>query len=170
MDTIDTLTGAGAHPDFDPAASLEPMLRRMAAAQAVVDRFNLKPIEYGTRDCIHMGALCLRKLGYPNPMKGSRPYKGEVGAVRALATAMARVNGPKGGSIADLLDAMGFDRIAPAESLPADFIGYPADGLWPVALGVAVGNGRACAYDIDGVARVGDITPAIAAWRVHPCP
>lgn len=146
-----------------------PLIVRMEAAQAVVDRFNGKAIQFGERDCIQMGALNLRRMGYANPLKGSRPYRGAVGGLRSLAVAMARVGGPKGGSIADLLDAMGFERIPPAAALAADLIGYPADDPWPVALGVAVGNGRAIAYDIDGIARVGEITPAIAAWRVEPC-
>lgn len=149
--------------------SIQPLIQRVAAAQAVVDRFDLKPLQFGSHDCICMAAYNLKRLGYSNPMKGSKPYRGSVGAYRALAYALERLGAPKNGTIADLLDAMTFDRIAPSEAIAADFIGFPADGLWQVALGVATGDGRAIAYDIDGVARVGDIAPAITAWRVNPC-
>lgn len=150
-------------------ASTPPLILRRDAAQAVLDRFNGKPLEFGARDCVQMGAMALRQMGYPNPLKGSRPYRGEVGALRSLAVALKRAGGPDGGSLADLLDALQLERIAPAEALMADLIGYPADGAWPIALGVAVGNGRAIAYAPDGFARVGEIAPAVTAWRVHPC-
>jgi len=149
------------------AASHEPIVRA-AAAQAVVDRFLGKPLQFGERDCIHMAALNLRRMGYPNPLKGARPYRGAVGAVRSLRVALGRVGGPEDGSLADLLDAMTFDRIAPAEARPADFIGYPGEDPFPVAIGIAVGNGRAIAYTPDGFAHVGEILPAFAAWRVCP--
>lgn len=145
------------------------LILRQEAAQAVVDRFDQKPIQFGERDCIQMAGLAVRKMGYRNPLKGARPYRGDVGAFRALAVALERVGGPKGGHLGDLLDAMGFDRIPPAHALPADLAGYPADGMWPMALGVAVGNGRAIAYAPDGFARVGDMAAAVAAWRVNPC-
>lgn len=154
--------------DPDAAGAGHELIVRTAAAQAVVDRFLAKPMQFGERDCIHMAALNLRKMGYPNPLKASRPYRGAVGAVRSLAVALERLKAPAGGNLADLLDAMTFDRIAPAEALPADFIGYPGEDPFPVALGIAVGNGRAIAYAPDGFAYVGEILPAFTAWRVCP--
>jgi hypothetical protein len=149
--------------------SLHPLIVRAEAAQAVVDRFNGKPLVFGTHDCICAGSLNVRRMGYPNPMKGSRPYRGEIGARRALREALTRAGADPKGDLGDLLDALSFERIAPAMCLAGDLVGYPADGGWPIAIGVAVGNGRAFAYNADGFGRVGEIAPAVAAWRVEPC-
>lgn len=155
--------------DKSKPAPVPGLIVRAQAAQAVVDRYLNKPLKMGDRDCIHMAALNLRGMGYSNPLKGSRPYAGAVGGLRALREALKRVGGPVDGSLADLLDAMGFERIAVAAALEGDFIGFPADDPWPVALAVCVGNGRAIAYAPDGIAVVGNTAPAIAAWRVEPC-
>lgn len=143
---------------------------RMEAAQAAVDRFNAKPFKFGHADCIQLGAFVVKRMGYPNPLKGTRPYAGEIGALRAFREAAKRL-GVESGGIAELLDAMTLERIEVASALPGDLLGFPADegGPWGIALGVHVGNGRALAFTPEGIGSVGEATAANIAWRVEPC-
>lgn len=147
------------------------LLIRTDAAQAVVDRFDGKPFQFGERDCIQMGALNMRRMGYPNPLKGARPYRGEVGALRAFREAGKRVGLPAGAGLDAFLDALKLDRIEVAEALPGDLLGFPVDegSPWGVALGVFVGNARAIAFTPQGIGAIGESRAAITAWRVEPC-
>lgn len=146
------------------------MMIRTEAAQAVVDKFNAKPFKFGSNDCIQLAAFLVRKMGYPNPLKGTRPYAGEVGALRAFREASKRL-GVTAGGIPELLDAMTLDRIEVADAWPGDLLGFPAEegSPWGVALGVYLGNGRALAFSPEGIGSVGEANAASIAWRVEPC-
>jgi hypothetical protein len=167
-------------------AVTSPLILRQRVAQRVLNRFKGAPLKWGDTDCGHMlKATCLG-LGLANPLKGKKSYVTEVGAVRALYAALEAAGLDKGAGLAALLDGTGWQRIAPAAALPCDIIGLPGPDPWGIAVGVAVGDGRALAFTptLDGreVCMVGDLAPVAAlthpdtgesvvipAWRLPTC-
>ncbi|WCS66503.1 hypothetical protein TMCBR2_gp018 [Caulobacter phage TMCBR2] len=158
------------------------LLSRAEIAQAAVDRFNLKPFAWGERDCAQLAKFALMRAGHPNPLKGGRSYRGELGAVRALAFAVQAFGLPKNSDLAAVLDAMGLPRIAPAQALPGDIVGLHGPAPFGVALSIAVGNNKALGFapdpEADGLPRcyvgemlveVDGVVAAATAWRVNPC-
>lgn len=116
-------------------------------------------MKLGTADCVRMAASHLRLLGYKVKLPASGSYRTVNSAMKALAA--------RGfGSVEDALDAMGLERIAPAEAIVGDLIMMPGvDKLG--GLGIALGNGRVVAYheEANGAAVLQPIE-YIAAWRV----
>jgi len=163
------------------------LIARARVAQAALDRFGGRPLAWGERDCAHLAKFVLMRLGHGNPLKGVKPYRGEVGAVRALHHAERTAGAPPGAGLAAILDAMGLQRIAPADALPCDLVGLAGPEPFGIALAVAVGNGKALAFaaapQMGGEPRgmVGEMlalfrtpegeesTVARMAWRVPPC-
>lgn len=137
------------------------MERRVAAAQACVDRFNGKAYDPGAnRDCIKLASHALHKMGRRVGLTKGLRYHSEAGGVRAM-----RKLGFE--SLMQAVDAVGLERIPPAAALPADIIAIPTEDGSPFgcALAVAVGNGRALAF-VEGVARVVQPLQYLTAWRV----
>lgn len=136
------------------------LIRRVAAAQATVDRFSGKPLAYGKDDCVRMSAFCLRKLGVKASLLKAGTYKSELGAARVLKK-MGHA------TLSDAVDALGLPRIAPAMCLPGDLMALPSDDPDRFSLSVAVGNGRVLAFwsGAGGVCTV--VQPLIYAhaWR-----
>ncbi|WP_242095415.1 hypothetical protein [Sphingomonas sp. CROZ-RG-20F-R02-07] len=135
------------------------MIRRVAAAQATLEEFRDKPFKMGERDCVRMVAAHLRRLGY----KVRLPAKGSYASVKTALKAL-RVRGF--GTLADALDAMGLERVAPAATLPGDIVqGESADALG--ALGIVLSNGRLVGYHehAPGAAVLQRLSLS-AAWRV----
>lgn len=140
------------------------VVRRVAAAQATVDKYRNSVFEWGKSDCFSLVCNTLVELGYDNPMERLRPYRTPLGALRTL-----RKDGR--GCLAELIDGMGFERIAPLATLPGDIVGfiYGMDG-WDYSLGIVIDQARAVAFKeglppIGGLS-VGPVRAAAIAWRV----
>jgi hypothetical protein len=133
--------------------------RRVAAAQATLDRFKDRPLKLGRDDCVRMVAFHLRKLGH----KVVLPASGSYGTLRS---ALKELKTRGFASLADALDGMGFERIAPAAAAAGDVLMLPAvDQLG--SLVVALGNGRVVGYHEDARgAAVLQPVEFVAAWRV----
>ena len=135
------------------------MLRRVAAAQATLDRFKARPFRFGTNDCARMVAFHLKKLGVPVRLAKAGSYRSILGATRAL-----RALGYA--SLGEALDGHGLSRIAPAAAIVGDIVELPGEPPFG-ALAVVMGNGRALAYHQDAAgAVVVQPTAYVAAWRV----
>lgn len=136
-----------------------PMVRRVDAVQATIDRFRDKPLKLGTDDCVRMAAFALRKQGVKASLLKAGSYSSETGARRA----MKRLGYE---TLADALDALGLPRIAPAACLPGDILSLRAADGDDLALAVAVGNGRALGFwEAAGVCTVFQPLAYHAAWR-----
>ena len=130
--------------------------RRVAAAQATVDRFEGIPFAWGKYDCIRMAYFHARNMG--KRPRAPAKYHSAMSAKIALSERGAD-------SLADLLDVM-FPRIAPAKAWAGDLLLMPGEAPFG-SLGVVVGNGRVLAYheDLVGAGIVQPVLP-IAAWRL----
>lgn len=132
--------------------------RKAAAAQACIDRFSGKSYEPGKRDCAILAAHLLHQYGVAVPMMKGLRYSTEGGAIKAL----------KRSGCADIVaavDALGFERIAPAAARTGDLVGLPCDGPWGCSLTVAVGNGRVFGF-VHGVGHTLQPQAFVTAWRV----
>jgi hypothetical protein len=158
------------------------LLDRARVATEAVARFEHKPLAWGERDCAHLFKFILMRAGHPNPLKGVRPYRGEIGAVRAMTQVAKAFGCPPGSGLAEIVDAMGLERIAPAAAYPADIVGLLGPEPFGVALSIAVGNNKALGFAQDPeaggevrgmvgemLAEVNGVVPAAMAWRVAPC-
>lgn len=135
------------------------MIRRQQAAQATVDRFLDQPYELGKNDCVRLAAFALRKMGRRPQLGKAGSYSSTIGAVRALKRAGFA-------TLAEAMDALGLDRIAPAAALPGDILLVPAEGPFDGALHVAVGNRRTISYHQDAIgATILQPIQYLAAWR-----
>jgi hypothetical protein len=136
------------------------MIRRQQAAQAAVDRFKGQPWELGKNDCVRMAAFVLRKMGH-------RPQLGKAGAYKTGAGSLLALKRAGYSTLADALDGMGLERVAPAAARVADIVMIPGEAPLDGALTIAVGNGRVLGYHQD-LASADILQPVqyIAAWRV----
>lgn len=138
------------------------LIARVQAAELAHRCFHEQPFEWGRNDCAHLIATVLTGLGYENPLKDFRKYSTEAGAKRALLQ--------KGfESVEDVLDqSLKLERIAPASTLPGDFVAIPGEGDTGHALGVVLDADRVMAFcDLGQGVRceVGSLTAATFAWR-----
>lgn len=133
--------------------------KRVAAAQATLDRFKDVPFKLGRNDCVRMTAFHLRKLGH----KVKLPASGSYGSLKA---GLRELKARGFETLAEAMDSMGFERIPPAAAVVGDVLMIPAvDRLG--CLMVAMGNGRACGYHEDAKgAVVMQPVEYEAAWRV----
>ncbi|QBX38677.1 hypothetical protein E4M02_11180 [Brevundimonas sp. S30B] len=138
------------------------LVRRVAAAQACIDRFAGKPYDCAkSRDCIRLAGHALHKLGKRVSLTKGLRYSSEAGGVRAMRKL----------GFSNLLEAVDAalgeeNRIAPAAALPGDIIALPTEGDNPFgcALAVAVGNGRVIGFQ-NGHGVVVQPLQYLAAWR-----
>ena len=136
-----------------------PMVRRVAAVEATIKRFEGRPLKLGRDDCARMAAFCLRKLGVKASLIKAGTYSSEVGARRAMKKLGFA-------SLIDAVDSVGLPRIAPAMALPGDIIAMPLEEEGQVALAVAVGNGRVLGFwEASGVCTVIQPMKFTTAWR-----
>lgn len=141
---------------------MTPVLtRRRDAAQATLDKFRDQPFKWGVRDCSRVVAHHLRLMGHSVRLPPAGSYGSLLGAKRKLRDAGYA-------SLAEALDAMGFERIAPAAALVGDIIQWPSETELD-ALAVMLTNGRIAAYHQDALG-LAVLQPVefIAAWRVEP--
>lgn len=143
---------------------ISPLVRRRDAAQACIDRFNGRPLDWGSVDCAKIAGHLLHKLGIKQRILKGATYRSEIGAIKHL-----RTHGHA--KLADAVDAVGLPPIPPAMAVVGDLLAMPVEGeLWDCALVVAVGNGRVLGVYSDGVVRVMQPqVPALFAWRCDPC-
>lgn len=141
---------------------VNPMIRRVAAAQACIDRFSGKPYAPGQRDCIKLAGHALHKLGKRVSLTKGLRYSTEAGGVKTMRKL----------GFASLLEAVDAalgeeTRIPPAMALPGDIVALPTEGESPFgcALTVAVGNGRVVGFK-EGFGLVVQPIHYLAAWRV----
>jgi hypothetical protein len=137
------------------------MVRRVAAAQATLDEFLGQPFQWGHSDCARMVAAHLRRMGY----KVRVPSKGSYATAKSALKAL-RARGFE--SMADAVDAVGLERIAPAEAVAGDIVcGASGDAFG--AMGVKLSNGRLLGYHehAPGAAVLQEVGLEIA-WRAAP--
>lgn len=139
------------------------MLRRVAAAQATLDRWQGVAFEWGKADCARLVASHLRLLGIRLRIGKAGSYSSALGATRALR----RVGFD---TLAAVLDGHGLLRIPPAAAVVGDVLllpGDPDDNRGFDALAVALGNGRVLAWHPDAPgAVVCQPVQFDAAWSV----
>lgn len=135
--------------------------RRVAAAQATLEAFRGKPFRWGRCDCSRIAAAHLRRMGHQVRLPAAGSYGSARGALKAL-----RERGHE--TLAEALDAMGLERIAPAAALVGDLVTGAADEALG-ALGVMLGNGRMLGFHEHAAgAAVLQKVALSAAWRVPP--
>lgn len=136
------------------------MIRRQQAAQAAVDRFKGAPWELGKNDCVRMAAFVLRKMGH-------RPQLGKAGSYKTGAGALLALKRAGYGTLAEALDGLGLERVAPAAARVADIVMIPGEAPLDGALTIAVGNGRVLGFHED-IATADILQPVefLAAWRL----
>jgi hypothetical protein len=137
------------------------MLRRVAAAQATLDRFRDAPFAFGEADCARLVGFHLRQLGYRPGLSRGGSYRTALGARAALRRAGFA-------SLGAWLDDVGLVRIAPAEALVGDILqGESGDEF--AALGVALGNLAMVGFHEDAAgATVLRSVRLSGAWRAVP--
>jgi hypothetical protein len=135
------------------------MVRRVAAAQATLDRFQGRPFAFGKDDCARMAVFHLRKLGLRPRIARAGSYSSLLGARRALARAGFT-------SLAEAVDGQGLARTEPAATVVGDLLMIPGVDDFG-ALAVAMGNGRVLMWheDAEG-ATVCQPIEFVAAWSV----
>ena len=141
-----------------------PMLKRVAVAQACVAKFDGQAFAWGECDCARLAAFALQGLGYKPSYARFGRYRSALGARRAL-----RREGFA--DTTDWIDSIhGLARIAPAAALPGDIVGLPGEEGW-TALTVALGNGRLLGFHLEaaGCAVVQPLSAPTHAWRAAPC-
>ncbi len=138
---------------------MTPFQRKVAAAQATLDRFKDVPLRLGRNDCARMAAFHLRKLGHKVKLPASGSYASVKAARREL-----QARGYE--TLIEAMDGFGFERIAPAAAIAGDIVALPGEG--PLgALTVSMGNGRVIGYHQDAAgAVVMQPVDYVAAWRV----
>lgn len=136
------------------------MIRRVAATQATLDRFQGKPLTYGRDDCARMVAFHLRRLKRPIALAKAGTYSSALGARRAMARFGVA-------SLGEALDKHGLFRIAPAAAVAGDILELAGDDAMG-ALAIALGNGRALSWHVDAPgATVVQPLAVVAAWTVE---
>ncbi len=141
-----------------------PLVVRKKATDATLEKFGGRPFALGSVDCGKMTAFHLRQLGHKVRLSKAGQYKTALGAKAAL-----RRMGYN--TLAEAMDGLGFERIAPASALVGDVISLPAEhDLW--GLGIWLGNANALAFHEghDGLVVLTPTADALRdaiAWRVY---
>lgn len=149
-----------------PLPGEHPLVFRTRVAQAVADEYLHREFAWGDYDCARLAHAALKALGLRSPLTEVPRYTTERGALKAMRRLGL-------GPLDQVIDSLGFDRISPASTLPADLVGFqPQTGAFGVALGVVMSGGRCLAFvdhEILGGCRavIGKgFETCVAAWRV----
>ena len=108
------------------------MVDRVRLTQATVDRFRGREFRFGSVDCVRVAAWHVRQFGY-------RPQLGKAGAYKTAIGARAALKRAGFDTIADGLDALGLERVAPAAAWVGDIVMGEGDDAFG-ALGIMLGN------------------------------
>lgn len=132
--------------------------KRVAAAQATLDRFKDRPFNWGDADCGLMIAFHLRQLGIRPKLAKAGSWTSPLSARRSLRRLGAE-------TMPQWADSR-FKRIPPAAALVGDLIELPGDHELG-ALTIAMGNGRVLGFHEAAIgAAVLQPVEFVAAWRV----
>ena len=137
---------------------MNPMIKRMEAAQACIDRFSGKPYEPGKRDGVQMARHLLHHLG-------RRVGQGKLPTYTSEKRGIVALRRMGFSTLIEAMDSFNLPRIAPAAALAGDIVAM--ESLCPLGdLAIAVGNGRLLGY-LDGHEGAVVYTPHqfLAAWR-----
>lgn len=131
---------------------MNDLLRRQAALEATLAKYQRRPLDFVKADCVRMLRFHLLKMGHKPPPLPS--YRSRTGAIRALKQA---------GGLVAVLDGM-LERIPYARMLPGDVAIMEGEGgmdAGVVCLGFKVGGW------FEGVDEMSNIIPIDikAAWR-----
>jgi hypothetical protein len=139
------------------------LVRRAAATQATRDEWWERPHRYGLADCVRMTASHVRRLGHQVKLPPEGSYRGE-------RTATLKLQARGWNSLAEAMDAHGFERIPPAAALVGDVIEMPGEPGGFTALTIALGNGRVLGWHPDAPKGACVMQPeqTLAAWRIDP--
>ena len=152
-------------PELDQAREPTALERRVAAAQAVLDRFRDVPFDPGKSDCVQVLIALFRDLGV-------MPRYGKPIAYKSLLAGRAVLKRQGFASVAEWLDSF-LAPITPAMALPGDILELEAEeGEAMRGLGafvVYLGNAAVLGYHeiaVGGcVMRIGDGVSPLRAWR-----
>lgn len=144
------------------------MDRRTKAAQACLTRFKDLPYQPGKRDCWMQARHLFHSLKIKVPgAKGIR-YSSEIGGVKCLKRAGFD-------SLIEVVDTLGFQRIAPAAAIIGDLVALPTEsplGSLAVCVGpaqfLAYGEDFAGATVISGVKQFVEDAKGPCGWRTLP--
>lgn len=141
------------------------LISRVTNTQTTIDNFLHSEFIWGQGDCGQLAGQHLENLGIATPLADAGNYRTERGAKLALCRLGAS-------SMEDVVDGLGFERIAPASAIVGDIVGLPGgqdDKPW-TALGVHVGGAQIMAFAHvagDGpTCELGPIDVCSVAWRV----
>lgn len=142
------------------AGADNPLVRRQRITQASLDAFRGKPAgwKHG-RNCIHLVARHLKAAGHKVP---------PVPQLRSLLAARRELARRGCNTVAELLDSLGLERIAPAAMLPGDLAaaGSP-DGIGGAFVCVGAGMVLGWREDLPEFAVLAaDLGQLAGAWRV----
>lgn len=141
-----------------------PVIFRGQVCQFLIDKYFRKPFDWADSSCAHLIADCLVSMGHDNPLSKVPAYHDLRSAKKAM----------KRSGITNFTKYMDdrFERVAPAAALPGDVVGFPTEHpeTFDIALGVALGQGRALAFIGEGhdLCDHGPVGVASLAWRVPP--
>lgn len=139
------------------------MIRRAAATQACMDRFDGRSYAPGVRDCGKLAAHALHKQGRSAKLLNASRHTTEAGAVRYIRKAGFA-------DLVALMDAVLPDaRIAPAMALRGDIIAIamPEGDPFGCSLAVALDDSASRILGFkDGVGQVLVPHHFVTAWRV----
>ncbi|WP_374274430.1 hypothetical protein [Brevundimonas sp.] len=118
------------------------LVKRKAATQAVINRFNGALFEWGKADCVQLTRACLVGLGHSDPLPRKR-----YGAPRT-AKKLFRDSGFT--NLVEAMDSLGLEKIGAAETLPGDIVAFEGaampEAFGDYGLGVVLGQGRFLAF------------------------
>ena len=143
------------------------LLRRQAAVQKALDRFNGRDFDIGEVDCGQLILFHLRSLGVKIPKNKLKKYK-------TLSQARAAIREAFGVTTLQEVCDLFLDRITPAAAIVGDIIELPAadDAEYGIgALSIYLGNGAALMFEETQphmvAARIlyNDEGEPLAAWR-----
>lgn len=144
---------------------MHEMLKRAAVTQACMDRFAGKPLDWKARHCGKLAAHAMHGLGRSAKLLNACRAETAKGAAAYLKREGFA-------SLAELMDATGLERIAPAAARPGDIIAMPVadDDPFGCSLAIALDNGRILGFQADEtgekVCQVLVPHEFLTAWRV----
>lgn len=142
------------------------LIERVDGTQKTIDAFLDQDFKWGERDCGQLAGTHLEAFGTKTPLSQAGNYTTERGAKRVLVRLGVQ-------SMEELVDGLGFERIAPASAIVGDIVAFPGgteDAPW-TALGVHCGTDRILGFaDPEGTGTprcvFGPVSVCTLAWRV----
>lgn len=143
-------------------------VERITAAAATINAYIGQTFVWGDKDCLHLAAFCLERLGYSPDFAKAGDYDSETGALRALLRAGFRTTEEA------IDDVVGPDnRIDIHDAEVGDVVGL-SSGVGLTAMAMSLG-GDVLGFQHDDICRI--FTPnynvegaTYVAWRCEPCP